>query len=253
MPAHPVCSRHCPRAGRRRKPGDVTVTEPYEITQPLPRRDAVRAELIARIPGWYRPWAHLAVPSLIGLTAIVASISLLHDVTPLEWLFVPVVLVAVNFNEWHIHRNILHRRMWPLEVLFWRHTPEHHVVFIRDDMAMRSSQEFRLVLIPAYGIVAIFFTTLPITAALWFFASHNLALLWVATTMGYTVAYEWLHLSYHLPAESRIGRSPVIRWLRRNHAAHHTPELMQRWNFNVTIPLADWVLGTIHPSTRSAS
>jgi len=21
---------------------------------------------------------------------------------------------------------------------------------------------------------------------------------------------------------------------------------MQRWNFNVTVPLADWVLGTIH-------
>ena len=77
-------------------------------------------------------------------------------------------------------------------------------------------------------------------------ASHNLAALWVATTMGYTVAYEWLHLSYHLPAESRIGRSPLVRALRRNHAAHHTPELMQRWNFNVTIPVADWLFGTTH-------
>jgi hypothetical protein len=226
--------------------------KPYEVTQPLARRDAVRTELVARIPRWYRPWAHLAGPSLVGITAIAVSIHLLRDVSLLEWLFVPLVFVAVNFNEWHIHRNILHRRTWPLEVLFWRHTPEHHVVFVRDDMAMRSTREFRLVLIPAYGIVAIFVTTLPITLGLWLLASHNLAALWVATTMGYTVAYEWLHLSYHLPAESRIGRSPLVRALRRNHAAHHTPELMQRWNFNVTIPLADWVLGTIHPSTRAA-
>jgi hypothetical protein len=25
--------------------------------------------------------------------------------------------------------------------------------------------------------------------------------------------------------------------------------LMQHWNFNVTVPLADWVVGTVHPST----
>jgi sterol desaturase/sphingolipid hydroxylase (fatty acid hydroxylase superfamily) len=64
--------------------------------------------------------------------------------------------------------------------------------------------------------------------------------------MGYVVAYEWLHLAYHLPADSRIGRSRFIGWLRRHHATHHTPELMQRWNFNVTVPFADWVLGTIY-------
>ena len=65
--------------------------------------------------------------------------------------------------------------------------------------AMRANAEFRLVLIPFYGILAIFLSALPITAALWFLVSHNVALLWVATTMGYVVAYEWLHLSYHLP------------------------------------------------------
>ena len=159
----------------------------------------------------------------------------------------PLVLVLVNLNEWHIHRNVLHRRTWPLEILFWRHTPEHHVIFVRDDMAMRATEEFRLVLIPFYGILAIFLSALPITAALWFFVSHNVALLWVASTMGYVVAYEWLHLAYHLPASNPIGRNPLIGWLRRHHAMHHTPELMQRWNFNVTVPLADWLLGTIHP------
>jgi hypothetical protein len=119
------------------------------------------------------------------------------------------------------------------------------VIFVRDDMAMRSSREFRLVLIPAYGIIAIFVTTLPITGALWLW-SPNLAALFVASSMGYVVAYEWLHLAYHLPADSPIGRSRLIGWLRCHHAMHHTPELMQRWNFNVTVPLADWVLGTIY-------
>jgi hypothetical protein len=227
-----------------------TDTSAFEVTQPLPARDRVRAEAVERIPWWYSPWGHLAFPSLVGIGAIAASIALLDRPTLLGWLFLPLVLVLVNFNEWHVHRNVLHRRSWPLEELFWRHTPEHHVIFVRDDMAMRSRREFRLVLIPFYGILAIFVTSLPITTALWLFASHNLALLWVAATMGYTVAYEWLHLSYHLPAESRLGRSRVIGVLRRHHATHHTPELMQRWNFNVTVPLADWVLGTIYQQAR---
>ena len=227
-------------------------TKPWETTQPLGKRDRMRAEVLARTPWWYSEWVHLAFPSLFGLSFIALALGQLHDVRWYEWLFVPVVLALLNVNEWHIHRNVLHRRKWPLEVLFWRHTPEHHVIFVRDDMAMRSTKEFRLVLIPAYGIVAIFVTTLPITASLWFLVSHNAVALWVACSMGYTVAYEWLHLAYHLPAANPIARNRVVTTLRRQHAVHHTPELMQRWNFNVTIPLADWVLGTIHPSTRAA-
>jgi hypothetical protein len=230
-----------------------TDTKAFEVTQPLSKRDQVRTAANAKIPPWYNPWVHLAFPSLVGLTAVAVSLSLLERPTALEWLTVPIVFVLVNFNEWHIHRNVLHRRTWPLEVLYWRHTPEHHVIFVRDDMAMRETREFRLVLIPFYGILAIFVTTLPITAGLWFFVSHNVALLWVATSMGYVVAYEWLHLSYHLPASNPIGRSRIIRWLRTQHAWHHTPELMQRWNFNVTVPLADWVLGTTHPDTRPSA
>src|SRR5574341_1828237 len=134
-------------------------TKPWEITQPLSKRDRLRAEVLERTPRWYSPWVHLAFPSLFGLSFIALALSQLDYPSWLELLFVPVVLALLNVNEWHIHRNILHRRHWPLEVLFWRHTPEHHVIFVRDDMSMRSTKEFRLVLIPAYGIVAIFVTS----------------------------------------------------------------------------------------------
>jgi hypothetical protein len=224
-------------------------TSAWELTQPLGRRDVVRGEALAKAPRFYSPWVHLAFPSAVGLGLIVAALAWLERPSGWELLTVPIVFVLVNFYEWNVHRNMLHRRTWPLDVLFWRHTPEHHVIFVRDDMAMRSRREFRLVLIPFYGILAIFVGSLPVTVALWLLISPNVALLWVASTMAYTVAYEWLHLSYHLPRESRIGRSHLITRLRRHHAAHHAPELMQHWNFNVTVPLADWVVGTVHPST----
>lgn len=226
-----------------------TDTRAYEVTQPVSARERVRAAAVARIPRWYNGWAHLAFPSLVGIGLIAGSVALLDRPSPAAWLTIPIVFVLVNFYEWFVHRQVLHRRLWPFEELFWRHTPEHHVIFVRDDMTMRSLDEVRLVLIPFYGIVGIFVAALPITIALWRWVSPNVSLLWVATSMGYVVAYEWLHLAYHMPADSLIGRSRLLGRLRRHHATHHTPELMQRWNFNVTVPIADWTLGTIHPET----
>ena len=68
--------------------------------------------------------------------------------------------------------------------------------------------------------------------------------------MGYVVSYEWLHLSYHLPPESFIGRLWLVRVLKKHHATHHDPQLMQKWNFNVTIPLWDLVRGTIYRAPK---
>ena len=50
------------------------------------------------------------------------------------------------------------------------------------------------------------------------------------------VSYEVLHLCYHAPKDSFIGRLSLIRVLRAHHARHHDPRIMQRYNFNVTVP-----------------
>lgn len=213
----------------------------------LQRRDELRARLVAEIPRWYSPWLHLAFPSLVGLSVIVASLVMLRNCQPVELVAVPLTFLLLNAGEWRIHRDVLHKRTPPLAELYDRHTPQHHMIFVTDDMAIRSAREFRLVLIPAYGIIAAAVGALPIPALLWAgFAQRNAALLFMATTMAYVVAYEWLHLSYHAPADSFVGRLRLIQRLRRHHAVHHAPELMQKWNFNVTVPLWDWVRRTIH-------
>lgn len=214
---------------------------------PSSRREELRARLVAEIPSWYSPWLHLAFPSLIGLGVMASCLWLVRDLRAVELLAVPATFVVINAGEWRIHRDLLHKRTPPLTVLYDRHTPQHHMIFVTDDMAMRSAREFRLVLIPAYGIVAAAFGALPIPAALWLgFGLRNPALLFMATTMAYVVSYEWLHLSYHVPSTSAIGRNPLIARLRRHHAVHHAPELMQKWNFNVTVPLWDWLRRTIY-------
>jgi Fatty acid hydroxylase len=111
----------------------------------------------------------------------------------------------------------------------------------------------KLILMPPYAIVLLFLMVVPFAWVLATYASANSARLMVATSMFFFLTYEWLHMSYHLPKESFLGRNRVIRSLRELHRRHHDPRLMKRWNFNVTIPVFDWIHGTMWSEERERS
>jgi hypothetical protein len=222
-----------------------SVPPPIETMLPPERREALRAKLVAETPRWYVPTVHMLVPSLFGIVMVGVALSLIDNLSAWQLLTVPIVYVFANANEWTIHRFALHQRHPLAPVLYDQHTPKHHMLYVTDDMAIRDPREYRLVLIPAYGLFLIFATTLPITATIWWLGYRNVACLYAATGIAYAVSYEWLHLAYHLPKGHPVRRSRLIRILRRHHAIHHDPRLMQRWNLNVTVPLWDKVMRTV--------
>jgi len=218
------------------------------------RRERVRQKATAEIPWWYSPWGHLAATTGVGVSVlVVASYQLfrLGALRATDWLVVPAVILLSNFFEWRVHKHVLHRRTWPFEVIYDKHTPMHHMVYVEEDMALRSVKEFRLVLIPAAGVLGIVITAAPFAVVLAHLWSASAGWLFLVTASLYMVTYEVLHLCYHAPKDSFIGRRRIIHRMRAHHAKHHDPRLMQKWNFNVTIPLFDWLMGTIAP--RSAS
>ena len=208
-------------------------------------RSEVRAGLMSHVPRWYSPTLHLLAPAAAGLAVITWALGRIEGLRAWEVALVPLFLVASNAIEWHAHRDVLHRRTWPFEELYVRHTPQHHAVFVSEDMFIREWREVKLVLLPAWGVLAIVVSGLPISLVFVLAGLRNVALLWAATIVAYVLLYEWLHLAYHLPADGPIGRLRVTRWLRRHHQRHHAPQLMQRWNFNVTFPLWDLLRGTV--------
>jgi sterol desaturase/sphingolipid hydroxylase (fatty acid hydroxylase superfamily) len=208
-------------------------------------RDRLRARLDAA--RFYSPWLHLGATLSIGVVVLAAAIPRIHSPAFWEWLAVPAMFLVANAGEWRAHRSLLHRRVKPLQALYDRHTPEHHMVFGYDDMAIREWRELRLVLIPATGVAAIVAGTAPLAWLVGHFVSYNCGWLVLVTSALYVVTYEVSHLSFHLPPESFVGRLWLVRVLREQHRRHHHPRLMQRWNFNVTIPLWDWVRGTSVP------
>ena len=214
------------------------------------RRDRVRQQSLAEIPWWYNPYAHLAATTGIGLVVLAVSAYRLHALERIgvtDWLVVPLVCLLANYFEWRVHKRVLHKRLWPVEVIYDKHTPMHHMIYVEDDMALRSVKEFRLVLIPAMGVLGIVVTAAPFALAIGHLWSAAAGWLFLVTASLFMVSYEVLHLCYHAPEDSLIGRRRLIRWLRAHHAKHHDPRLMQKYNFNVTIPLFDWIMGTMAP------
>jgi sterol desaturase/sphingolipid hydroxylase (fatty acid hydroxylase superfamily) len=210
-------------------------------------RDRARLRALSGVPRYYNPYLHLAATTGVGIVTLVVSLLCLRHVRLIELLVIPATFLLSNGVEWRAHKGVLHRRVWPLGVLFDRHTPVHHKIYQYDSMAMRSNVEFREVLIPAAGVAAVVALSAPIAYAVARLLTPNCGWLALATSGVYVLAYELSHLSYHMPEDSVVGRWGLVRVLREHHRRHHHPALMQKWNFNVTIPIFDWLHGTVAP------
>ncbi|GAC1351640.1 MAG: hypothetical protein NVS3B20_09850 [Polyangiales bacterium] len=210
--------------------------------------DNTRARLLSRMSRHYSPVLHFLATLSIGFAALALALVEVSKPSLLEWAVVPLMFVVSNGVEWCAHKRLLHHRVKPLQELFDRHTPEHHAVFGYHDMAIRDVREWKLVLIPAVGVFSIVCVNAVLSLLVSQLWSRNAGFLMLATSAIYVVGYELSHLSYHLPEASVIGRLRWVRVLREQHRRHHHPGLMQRWNFNVTIPLFDWLMGTSVPN-----
>lgn len=204
---------------------------------------AARERIVAGISPRYRGELHF-----LGLLAEVAllmgvALWLVRDVRPWEWLLVPAALVFGNGVEWLVHRGPLHHP-WPPRLPYDRHTLTHHAAFSDRDMAVGSWRELRVVLFPLYALPLLELMVLPVFALVWWTLGRNAAALFAFASVLYYLIYELLHLAYHLPVDHPVSRLRVVGRLKRHHQRHHDPRRMTAGNFNVSIPLFDWLLGT---------
>ena len=213
-------------------------------------RVRARSRLHEAVPPHYSPWLHLLGTIGVGLGALAVALVSMARPTARELLTVPVTFLLANLVEWRLHRDVLHRRVPALAALYDRHTPEHHMVFGYDDMAIRDARELKLVLMPALGVAGVVLAVAPVAFGLSRLLGAGTGWLFLVSAALYVVLYEISHLAYHLPESSFLGRLRLVATLRELHRRHHHPRLMQRWNFNVTVPLGDLLHGTLLPREK---
>jgi Fatty acid hydroxylase superfamily len=227
-----------PRAALRRR------TDPAEAILRYRRNmgeaAAARARLRRGIGPRYSGALHFAFTSAVALSVIGLALSRLRSPSALELLTVPSTFLYANFVEWRAHRGPMHRKVRGLSLVHERHSLQHHAFFTAGDMQIDSRRDFKMVLFPPVLVVFFFgLFAVPAGFALRLAFGANVAALFVATSMGYFLLYEWLHLAYHLPVPL-----PGIERLRTHHLRHHDPRLMSRNNFNITFPICDAIFGT---------
>lgn len=213
-------------------------------------RAAYRAGQIGR---FYSGWGHFAFTTLGCLGTIALAVWQVQGVLWHQWLCLPLTFLLANGVEYAGHRRAMHRPVPGLTLVYRRHTLQHHHFYTHEAMAAESSRDFHMTLFPP--VLLLFFLgaiAAPIGAFLFLAVSANAGWLFVATAMGYFLCYEWLHFSYHLKPDSAVGRLWLVRVLRRHHTAHHDLALMGRWNFNITFPIFDALLGTSRSPSGSA-
>ncbi len=213
------------------------------------RREAMRH----KFPKWYNGYLHFLFPNLFAWTGIATCFVLLDDVHWYEWLALPFGFMFANFMEWLVHKGPLHHKTDWMYMAFDRHTLSHHEYFQEDSMRSATHREWFYVLFPIWGIFAVFLPTVPVLVLSWYFLTPNVALLFMVIVFFYFILYEWLHLIYHLPAHWWISRQPFVAWLQTLHRNHHNKKLMTNYNFNVTFPITDWLMGTLYrPEAHAA-
>jgi hypothetical protein len=201
-----------------------------------------------KIGRYYSGPAHFLFTTVGCLVIIGACVSAIHSPRLLEWTTVPLTYLFANFVEYSGHRRFMHRPRRLVRAVYQRHTIEHHHFFTHEAMPCESTRDYKMVLFPPLLLVFFFgLFALPVGALLSLLATPNVARLFVATAIGYFLHYEWLHFVYHLDPTSAVARLPMVGALRRNHERHHELALMGRYNFNLTLPIFDVLLGTRAP------
>jgi hypothetical protein len=207
--------------------------------------EAFRSRYRADIHPLYNPWLHGIFVLLFGMVAIAIFWSPVHQVRPLQWLAVPLTLLAFSFGVYMVHRHLGHHKKAFARMFYARHAGDHHSFFAPGHMTYDSARDWRVILFPAWLIVL---HTLVITLPLWWllnqFDANVAGLVGGCMVLGY-LAYEVFHACEHLPPHNPLTRLPWIRQMRRLHELHHRREMMQERNFNIVFPLMDYLFGTL--------
>jgi hypothetical protein len=161
---------------------------------------------------------------------------------------VPAYLLVANVSEYLIHRLLMHRPLWP-RTFYRGHTLGHHRAFHHDSMDIGPWHELELVMMPWFSIVAFFTGLTPVIAlVVWAFGRGAAGLLLLAAVVSF-VAYEGMHVLYHLPPSVLRRRglldSRVFRSLYDHHRHHHRLVRMRWVNFNISMPLSDRWFGSL--------
>ncbi|HSZ81935.1 MAG TPA: sterol desaturase family protein [Polyangia bacterium] len=223
----------------------VAVAPPEDVASHTTAADRfVRA---GQLPDGYSPWRHIALTATIAAGFASLGLALARHARAVDWVLMPVFFVVANFMEWAVHRFPMHHPLQP-RLMYRNHAMLHHIAFTDHNMPVATTRELGLVMMPWYTMIGLFIVASPVMVLAGVLRGPGLAGVFLLGAVLYFLFYETTHALYHLPDAALngvlLGRSAVFRRMQAHHAHHHVLRRMSAVNFNVTVPLMDWLFGT---------
>ena len=208
--------------------------------------EAFRSRYRAEISPSYNAWLHGGFVLLFGMAVLLFLVSRISHVRGWEWLAIPAAALLFNWGEYSVHRRYGHHKHRLGALFYKRHTGDHHSFFDETRMPYEQSRDWRVIFFPAWLIVL--YCALGVLPAYWLISrfNENVAALIASTLVAGYLTYEVFHSCEHLPPGHWLAQLPWIRHMRQLHRLHHRRELMQTRNFNLVVPLMDWLFGTLY-------
>jgi hypothetical protein len=155
-----------------------------------------------------------------------------------------VAVIFASFFEWILHRYVMHRPVGPFDYAFKAHAVVHHQIFKADHTYHLHDEKDKHTIAMAWWNGPVLVVCCQIPFVLWSLAGGHWGIVAgsVIACCAYYGAYEYMHWCMHLPKKRNIERSGIYFRLNGHHLLHH--RYMHK-NFNVVLPLADLLLGTL--------
>ena len=157
----------------------------------------------------------------------------------------------MSFLEHQIHRSLMHKKNFlSRRLLSFNKTFEHHAILhhgqynrIFNDQPGAAGEDRHLRL----SILEGFLEALPIAALIAIVSLEGAIISEIVVCLHHLI-WNTIHTEMHKPEGRFFSHWPAYKFLARHHYLHHKhPDK----NFNVVLPLADYVVGTNIRASRS--
>jgi len=163
---------------------------------------------------------------------------------------IAIGLVYSSFFEWVAHKYVMHNPHSFWRYAYHSHTKIHHNVFRADESYhLQKGVNPSIIHMLEWAILIIPVGALPymlVAAALYPFVSLSVPLAIAITgfllTVLYYSLYESHHWCMHYPKKRFVESLKGFGFINGHHLLHHR---YMKNNFNVVLPLADWLFGTL--------
>lgn len=164
-------------------------------------------------------------------------------------------IMAVPYTsivEWILHKTVMHKpvkirlpwRTYIFEYPFEAHAITHHGIFKADETYHLRNEADKFTIPMAWwnGPVLTIIATIPFMVVSLILGTWVISATAGCVIFAYYCTYEYIHWCMHLPRQRNIERTGVFFRLNGHHLLHH--RYMHK-NFNVVLPFADLIFGTL--------